>query len=181
MRGSPGRIARRSFETKPPRERSGHARPSVASSRKHRGAPTHASGPIMRGVRPCDGFHRMRRPIMREHTTLDHLPLSNAPRADAHDAKRGRCGIETRSAPVGTIVNARRRLVLVRHGVLHAIMLLGTLRVVEAVERAHQVTRDAANALEGLAVLAPHEKTHHARTHNPRSPPPLERAPSRRP
>ena len=69
-----------------------------------------------------------------------------------HDAKRERRGFRFRGAPSGPF-STPGSLMLVRHAVLHAIVLLGALRVVEAVERAHQVARDAADALEGLAVL----------------------------
>ena len=48
---------------------------------------------------------------------------------------------------------ARGALLGCRHVVLYAVVLFGALGVVEAVERAHQIARDAANALEGLVVL----------------------------
>ena len=38
------------------------------------------------------------------------------------------------------------------HAVLHAVVLLGALGVVEAVQRAHEVTGDAADALKAHAL-----------------------------
>ena len=37
---------------------------------------------------------------------------------------------------------------------LHAVAFLGTLAIVETVQGAHQIARDAADALKGVAVFA---------------------------
>ena len=56
----------------------------------------------------------------------------------------GRHPSDTRTGKKSPCLFLHRR----RHSVLHAVMLLGALGVVEAVERAHQIARDAANPLE---------------------------------
>ena len=49
----------------------------------------------------------------------------------------------------------RRLLCVPSHAVLHAVPFLGPLGVVEAVQRAHQIAGDAADALKGHVVLVP--------------------------
>ena len=51
---------------------------------------------------------------------------------------------DTRTGKKSPLLLSHRR----RHSMLHAVVFLGALGVIEAVERAHQIARDAANPLE---------------------------------
>ena len=55
-----------------------------------------------------------------------------------------RLSSDTRTGEKSPLLLSHRR----RHSVLHAVVLLSALGVVEAVERTHQIARDAANPLE---------------------------------